>query len=228
MGGYILGDVRLSACENTLTHRTLVCRTISDSISHVLRLRISKWVRAVVDEDGGDGGVDVEVVVVAAGDGDVPHPASVLLGSVAAGNRSGDPVGGAERVAVLQLAGLDPSAAPQPSSAPAPAPQPWRRPRRPCRRGGGVAALQTASLRRGPAGRPASGGPFRRRRDPFSGRVLLVIPGCRLPAATPAGNASEAGSDPCLAQPARCCLSMPAAGDPSNCLASAGGRQLRT
>ena len=42
--------------------------------------RTDRWTAVVVDEDSGDGGVDVEVVVFVAGDGEVPHPPVVILG----------------------------------------------------------------------------------------------------------------------------------------------------
>jgi hypothetical protein len=53
---------------------------------------VSSWAspraeRAVVDEDGSGGGLDVEVVV--AGDGEVPHPAGGVLGGPAAGDSGG-------------------------------------------------------------------------------------------------------------------------------------------
>jgi len=59
-----------------------------------------------VDEDWGVGDrcEDVEVVVVVAGDGEVPHPAVVLLrGDTAAGGSNGA-VGGLEVLALLQFA----------------------------------------------------------------------------------------------------------------------------
>jgi hypothetical protein len=61
--------------------------------------------RAVVDEDSGHGGVDVEVVVVAAGDGDVPHPSVMVTGDASADDGSDAPVRGAEVIAMLQRAG---------------------------------------------------------------------------------------------------------------------------
>jgi len=57
---------------------------------------------AVVDQDGGDGGVDVEVVIVAARDGQVPHPAAAAGGHVAVGHCCDGSVGGAQIVAVLE------------------------------------------------------------------------------------------------------------------------------
>jgi len=51
-----------------------------------------------VDEDSGDGGVDVEVAVVVAGDGEVPHPPVVILGR---GSAVGDGEGAVRGLEVL-------------------------------------------------------------------------------------------------------------------------------
>jgi len=52
---------------------------------------------------------DVEVVVVVAGDGEVPHPAvMVRRHATAVGGGGGWPVGGVEVFALLQLGGGDP------------------------------------------------------------------------------------------------------------------------
>jgi hypothetical protein len=60
----------------------------------------------VVDEYGGGGGLDVEVVV--AGDGEVPHPAGAVLGVMAAEGGGGGAAGGAEVGAVFEGGGFDP------------------------------------------------------------------------------------------------------------------------
>jgi len=75
----------------------------------------------IVDEDCGDAILvnkvvaraavcreDVEVVVVVAGDGEVPHPAVVLLRGGAAVSGGDGGVSGLEAFALLQLGGLNP------------------------------------------------------------------------------------------------------------------------
>src|SRR5258708_28271942 len=66
---------------------------------------------AVVDKYSGDRGVDVEVVVVVAGYGDVPHPPGCDLGHPAAGDCNGAAAGDAEAGPVAQRPGLGPVAA---------------------------------------------------------------------------------------------------------------------
>ncbi len=56
------------------------------------------------NRSGGGGGVDVEVVVAATGDGQIPHPAVVLLRDDAAIGDRGDAVSGLEVLALFQLA----------------------------------------------------------------------------------------------------------------------------
>jgi hypothetical protein len=65
-----------------------------------------------VDEDSGICGVDVEVVVVAAGDGQVPHPPGGDGGVVPAEGSGGGAGGGAQAGAVLEGGGLDPAVVP--------------------------------------------------------------------------------------------------------------------
>ena len=60
---------------------------------------------AVVDEDIGYTSLDVEVVVVVAGDGQVPHPAVVDGQCRAADHDRGLPVGGLEVGAGLEATG---------------------------------------------------------------------------------------------------------------------------
>jgi hypothetical protein len=67
---------------------------------------------AVVYEDGCGGGVDVEVVIAVAGDGEVPHPACGGLGSPSAEDGYRTACGGAQVGAVPEGGGLDPVAAP--------------------------------------------------------------------------------------------------------------------
>src|ERR1700751_2542130 len=50
----------------------------------------------------------VEVVVVVAGDGEVPHPALVVLGGAAAVGDRDDAVTGLEAFALLEFGGLNP------------------------------------------------------------------------------------------------------------------------
>lgn len=64
--------------------------------------------RAVVDEDGGNGGVDVEVVVIAAGDGQVPHPPVMVPRRASADHCHSSSAGGAQVVTVPERGGLDP------------------------------------------------------------------------------------------------------------------------
>src|SRR5579859_685195 len=64
--------------------------------------------RAVVDEDRGCGNSYVEVVVVVAGDGEVPHPAVVDLGRGSAVGGGLDAVRGLEGFALAEFGGRDP------------------------------------------------------------------------------------------------------------------------
>ena len=59
----------------------------------------------IVHEHGASSGTDVEVVVVLAGDGEVPHPASRHPRSQATGDRDGATTGGAQLGALLQGGG---------------------------------------------------------------------------------------------------------------------------
>jgi hypothetical protein len=63
---------------------------------------------AVVGQYSGGDGVDVEVVVVVAGYGDVPHPPGCDLGRPAAGDCIGAAAGDAEAGPVAQRPGLGP------------------------------------------------------------------------------------------------------------------------
>jgi hypothetical protein len=63
----------------------------------------------IMDQYGSSGSFDVEVVVVVAGDGEVPHPAVwVRGGATAVGVGSGTAAGSAEGFALVQRRGLDP------------------------------------------------------------------------------------------------------------------------
>lgn len=88
-------------------HRLLAIRIVG-----VIRVNRTCIFRAVVDEDGCRGDVGVEVVVVAAGDGQVPHPAVAVAGGVSADDGGGGAAArAAELVAAVQLVGLDPAVA---------------------------------------------------------------------------------------------------------------------
>ena len=58
-------------------------------------------------KDSGCGGVDVEVMVVVAGDGEVPHPAVVVGRGGAAACDGAHAVGGLQVLALLELGGGD-------------------------------------------------------------------------------------------------------------------------
>jgi hypothetical protein len=63
---------------------------------------------AIVDKDRGGNSVDVEVMV--AGDGEVPHPTRCLLGSVAPGDGGDGTTGAAQAIAAVESGGFDPAA----------------------------------------------------------------------------------------------------------------------
>jgi len=61
-----------------------------------------------VDKNGPFSSLDIEVVVVVPGDGEIPHPAVVVSWDGAAVGDRGDAVRGFEMLAFLQLGGSHP------------------------------------------------------------------------------------------------------------------------
>jgi transposase len=78
-------------------------------LQNILKSSTFDW--AVMGQDGCGGQVYVEVVVVVAGDGEVPHPAIMVDRDGAADHGRGGVVWGAQVIAVLQFVGMDPSVA---------------------------------------------------------------------------------------------------------------------